>query len=440
MSTPDDLIRSIYDAPLEPAEFERRLRAALADEDDMRQLVELIAWFRHAYPTARAPRLCPSPDDRVATAAVAARKAVALSSAQTLNNAHVPQLGTVRSLRHRWTTAIAAAIALAFIGAACSRSPAGPPDAKPVTTPAATTEGRADASKAESPQPRDAGRAPRPDCAEPATLVQLGTVRDVVAFEGNVLVGERRCYDPETLAVTPRMAKPAEPERPKKQGRYAEVAGGRGLIANTDDEAADVRLGGSAVVEDVATRKRLLAIDFCAAGGSWTYRLSRTGRFLICDSNRAGQTLWDLTARHPSPDDEVTWPPDGRGGDEGLALSPNDAYAVSVPVLSWGGGLPTRASITYFDLDKHTSMALARAPNPEASAPVVANPYDVAFCGDGLLFATSGEKELTVYRGRDGNRLAGALAMKGGNISFSASGQYLSQTRGAATTVFRLEP
>jgi hypothetical protein len=64
----------------------------------------------------------------------------------------------------------------------------------------------------------------------------------------------------------------------------------------------------------------------------------------------------------------------------------------------------------------------------------------VAFCGDGLLFATSGEKELTVYRGRDGNRLAGALAMKGGNISFSASGQYLSQTRGAATTVFRLEP
>ncbi len=52
MPAPDDLVRAIYDAPVEPAEFERRLRAALADEEDMRQLVELVAWFRRTYPTA----------------------------------------------------------------------------------------------------------------------------------------------------------------------------------------------------------------------------------------------------------------------------------------------------------------------------------------------------------------------------------------------------
>lgn len=36
---------------LEPAEFDARLRRALADEDRMRELAELVRWFRRRYPT-----------------------------------------------------------------------------------------------------------------------------------------------------------------------------------------------------------------------------------------------------------------------------------------------------------------------------------------------------------------------------------------------------
>ena len=36
---------------LTPEEFDARLRVALADEDRMRELAELVAWFRRRYPT-----------------------------------------------------------------------------------------------------------------------------------------------------------------------------------------------------------------------------------------------------------------------------------------------------------------------------------------------------------------------------------------------------
>ena len=44
--------RQLLDEELEPPEFDERLRAALADEDRMAELVALIAWFRRRYPTA----------------------------------------------------------------------------------------------------------------------------------------------------------------------------------------------------------------------------------------------------------------------------------------------------------------------------------------------------------------------------------------------------
>lgn len=41
----------IKERELSPAEFDERLRRALADEDRMRELAELVAWFRRRYPT-----------------------------------------------------------------------------------------------------------------------------------------------------------------------------------------------------------------------------------------------------------------------------------------------------------------------------------------------------------------------------------------------------
>lgn len=42
------------DAGLSPEEFERRVRRALAEEDELASLAELVAWFTRRYPTAKA--------------------------------------------------------------------------------------------------------------------------------------------------------------------------------------------------------------------------------------------------------------------------------------------------------------------------------------------------------------------------------------------------
>jgi hypothetical protein len=44
----------IYEKPLEPAEFERRVREILADEEEQKNIAELIAWFTKRYPTPEA--------------------------------------------------------------------------------------------------------------------------------------------------------------------------------------------------------------------------------------------------------------------------------------------------------------------------------------------------------------------------------------------------
>ena len=274
----------------------------------------------------------------------------------------------------------------------------------------------------------------RADCAEPSKLTQLGTVSDVGVFAGESLIGQKHSYDPETLAASERPNAPASPSKAFTPSRYSQIVNGVGLIA--PDPTSDAR------VENVTTHQKILAVDLCNAGGTWTYSLSTTGRFLICNSNRAGLTLWDLHAAHPSKDKsvDVGWA-DGPIG-EGLFIAPNDSYAVAVPVLSWGSNEPTRASITYFNFDSRKSKSLAKAPDPENdvnSEGEDAHPYRIEFCGAGDLFAASGYKELTVFRGKDGTRLAGAPALKGGIISFSASGKYLSQNRNGKTTIFRLD-
>ena len=42
----------VWETPLEPEEFERRLALALAEEEEIEQARALIAWFQRRYPTA----------------------------------------------------------------------------------------------------------------------------------------------------------------------------------------------------------------------------------------------------------------------------------------------------------------------------------------------------------------------------------------------------
>ena len=44
--------RAIWETPLPPEEFNRRLAAALADEEQMAANMELCRWFLRRYPTA----------------------------------------------------------------------------------------------------------------------------------------------------------------------------------------------------------------------------------------------------------------------------------------------------------------------------------------------------------------------------------------------------
>ena len=45
------LAKSILERELSPEEFDNTVREALADEEDMKQVLELITWFTRRYPT-----------------------------------------------------------------------------------------------------------------------------------------------------------------------------------------------------------------------------------------------------------------------------------------------------------------------------------------------------------------------------------------------------
>ncbi len=46
-----ELAKSILEREMSPEEFDQKVREVLADEDDMREVLELIAWFTRRYPT-----------------------------------------------------------------------------------------------------------------------------------------------------------------------------------------------------------------------------------------------------------------------------------------------------------------------------------------------------------------------------------------------------
>jgi len=47
-----ELAHQVWETPLEPEEFERRLTLALAETEEIERAGELIAWFQRRYPTA----------------------------------------------------------------------------------------------------------------------------------------------------------------------------------------------------------------------------------------------------------------------------------------------------------------------------------------------------------------------------------------------------
>lgn len=51
MTRQEALAYEIYERPLEPAEFERRVAEILADVEEKQNIAELIAWFTKQYPT-----------------------------------------------------------------------------------------------------------------------------------------------------------------------------------------------------------------------------------------------------------------------------------------------------------------------------------------------------------------------------------------------------
>lgn len=312
-------------------------------------------------------------------------------------------------------------VALLVLGlSACSRS-----SAPSVADTAGNSAAILDAGNGDRLSPDAATTATREDCAEPKKLTQLVTVKEKARFTGETLEGATHDFDPETGAPSPLATKPIAKPQPSTPSPYTQVAGGWGLIFK--DQESDAK------VEDVATKKKIMTFSGCAAGGSWVYALSTTGRFLICTSNRSGDRFYDLGHGGKEIKDV---------GGEGIALAPNDGYAVAVPVVMWGNGEASRTSITYFNLDTHKSAAVAKAAHldlPTGEPTPHSNPYAVNFCGDGALFVASGDQEVVVSRGKDGARLAAAPALKGGDVSFSRSGKYISQTRDQKTTVFRLD-
>jgi len=49
----DAEVKALWEAPLERAEFERRVAIALAEDEEIARLGELIDWFSRRYPTAK---------------------------------------------------------------------------------------------------------------------------------------------------------------------------------------------------------------------------------------------------------------------------------------------------------------------------------------------------------------------------------------------------
>ncbi len=52
--TAAEIAYEVYEQPLEPLEFDRRVAEILADEEEKSSLADLIAWFTHRYPTVEA--------------------------------------------------------------------------------------------------------------------------------------------------------------------------------------------------------------------------------------------------------------------------------------------------------------------------------------------------------------------------------------------------
>lgn len=326
------------------------------------------------------------------------------------------------------------ALSVVVLGTACTKPSSGtsPSSSAAPSTPSVgpvvvATNWAAGSAAASGAKPQESWAT----CTEPTKLVQLGTLKQAAKFDGEVLDTSAAGFDPETLAPA---TLPPKPQKPHAQtpSRYQEVVAGRGLIFHDEPPA---------IVEDVATKKVLLKAPICSAGGAIGFTFSKTGRFLICDSSRSGQMLWDLNVPSPNPDKPLSW--GAATSDPSLFVSPNDAYAIATPVLGFGTELPSRDAIVYFDLNTHKDKSLGAAPiavpDKDGNLPNPSLPFGVAFCGEGALFVVAESKELAVYRGADAQKLASAPSLQGGDVSFSASGRYVSQTRGHATTVYRLE-
>jgi hypothetical protein len=288
-------------------------------------------------------------------------------------------------------------------------------------------------------------RVSRPRCNDPARVVQLGTVKEAASFEGELLVAGEQALDPEALAPRPRprTKRPPVPDQYeyRRQGRYYDAAGGVGLLEGDT--------GGVQLV-DLASRRRLMAIESCAPGGAINILLSGTGRFVVCESNRFGVVVTPVRGKR---DGAITWGDLG-GQVSGLNLAPDDTYAVVLADQAWVDR-QERKNAQWFAVDPPPSLApVTHAPRnlapiqyewqpPESPGePRRRWPREVslAFCGDGEIFALVIGGKLIVFRGADGERLAEVPVLAGGDLSFSGSGRYVSQTRGRATTVFRLEP
>jgi hypothetical protein len=304
--------------------------------------------------------------------------------------------------------------AILILSVGCSRKAALTAEASLVATPVIDSGSIAQTDAAVV----DAALA-RADCAEASKLTQLGTVHEDAAFEGELLVGNAQAYDPETLATRP---KPGRTPPPTIAG-YEQVVGDFGLVSSDAPVAR---------VENVRTQKLIVNAGDCTAGPS-SYFISPTGRFLEC-RERLGTDIIELRpAKGPVKE---SW----RALGEGARIAPNDRYVIDVPILSFIDSKgATGTHVVRRDLDSGESLVLLPAHHPAHGV----GGYNVDFCGAGEIFAVSGEDEIVVFRG-DGTRLAGVPAMRGGRISFSASGHYVSQTRGFDTgdyhtTIFRLD-
>jgi hypothetical protein len=52
--TTAEIAYEVYEKPLDPVEFDRRVAEILADEEEKRNLADLVAWFTRRYPTVEA--------------------------------------------------------------------------------------------------------------------------------------------------------------------------------------------------------------------------------------------------------------------------------------------------------------------------------------------------------------------------------------------------